>query len=186
MAFEPRWPETPGSIHEGGELGTRWCMRMARLRHPTDCCVRGGRWRGGDGAAGDKLAWNSSESATDGAVLPILHLNGYKIANRRFWHAFSCGARRLIRLRIRTVHVRAMIRRRCISRAAAVFDTMLDRIARFRRRRGQKKRSEKTGAAGVADADYAHAEGMDRARSCGRQAGGGYVARAPGAACGDL
>ena len=45
--------------------------------------VRGRRWRGGDRSAGDGVACLISFSSAkhDGAVLPILHLNGYKISN---------------------------------------------------------------------------------------------------------
>src|SRR5208283_2954531 len=54
-------PETPGSIHEGGELGD------------------------GEAETGPlATSWHSNKflnPATDGAVLPVLHLNGYKIAN---------------------------------------------------------------------------------------------------------
>jgi xylulose-5-phosphate/fructose-6-phosphate phosphoketolase len=113
-------PETPGSIHEGGELGyslshgfgaafdnpdliVTWWWAMARRRR--------GRWR---------RAWHSNKflnPVRDGAVLPILHLNGYKIANptilaripRKSWRCCSraMDGRRML--------WKAMIRRRCIS-----------------------------------------------------------------------
>ena len=78
-------PETPGSIHEGGELGLRAGPRLRRgVRQPRPARVpassatarpRPARWR----RAGTPTS--SSNPARDGAVLPILHLNGYKIAN---------------------------------------------------------------------------------------------------------
>ena len=77
-------PETPGSIHEGGELGYAALARLRRrLRQPrSDRRLRGRRRRGGDRAAGHELALQQvPEPGHDGAVLPILHLNGYKIAN---------------------------------------------------------------------------------------------------------
>jgi xylulose-5-phosphate/fructose-6-phosphate phosphoketolase len=77
-------PETPGSIHEGGELGYSLSHAYgAAFDNPelVVCCVIGdGEAETGPLAA----AWNSNmflDPATDGAVLPVLHLNGYKIAN---------------------------------------------------------------------------------------------------------
>jgi xylulose-5-phosphate/fructose-6-phosphate phosphoketolase len=77
-------PETPGSIHEGGELGYALSHAYgAAFDNPEllVCCVVGdGEAETGPLATG----WHSNKflnPATDGAVLPILHLNGYKIAN---------------------------------------------------------------------------------------------------------
>jgi len=77
-------PETPGSIHEGGELGYALSHAYgAAFDNPSlfVCCVVGdGEAETGPAATG----WHSNKflnPATDGAVLPILHLNGYKIAN---------------------------------------------------------------------------------------------------------
>jgi xylulose-5-phosphate/fructose-6-phosphate phosphoketolase len=77
-------PETPGSIHEGGELGYSLAHAYGAAFDNPDlfvCCVVGdGEAETGPLAAG----WQSPEFCDprrDGAVLPILHLNGYKIAN---------------------------------------------------------------------------------------------------------
>ncbi len=77
-------PETPGSIHEGGELGYALSHAYgAALDNPdlmVACVVGDGEAETGPLAA----AWHSNKflnPARDGAVLPILHLNGYKIAN---------------------------------------------------------------------------------------------------------
>lgn len=77
-------PETPGSIHEGGELGYALVHAFgAAFDNPgllVACVVGDGEAETGPLAA----AWHSNKflnPATDGAVLPILHLNGYKIAN---------------------------------------------------------------------------------------------------------
>ena len=77
-------PETPGSIHEGGELGYVVVHAYGAVFDNPDliaCCVVGdGEAETGPLAA----AWHSNKflnPVTDGAVLPILHLNGYKIAN---------------------------------------------------------------------------------------------------------
>ena len=76
--------ETPGSIHEGGELG--YCLSHAygaAFDNPSlivACVVGDGEAETGPLAT----SWHSNKflnPATDGAVLPILHLNGYKIAN---------------------------------------------------------------------------------------------------------
>jgi xylulose-5-phosphate/fructose-6-phosphate phosphoketolase len=77
-------PETPGSIHEGGELGYALVHAYgAAFDNPAllVCCVVGD----GEAETGPLAAsWHSNKfvnPARDGAVLPILHLNGYKIAN---------------------------------------------------------------------------------------------------------
>ncbi|MFJ8057589.1 phosphoketolase [Streptomyces sp. NPDC096142] len=77
-------PETPGSIHEGGELGYSLAHAYgAAFDHPdllVACVIGDGEAETGPLAA----AWHSNkflDPVHDGAVLPILHLNGYKIAN---------------------------------------------------------------------------------------------------------
>jgi xylulose-5-phosphate/fructose-6-phosphate phosphoketolase len=76
-------PETPGSIHEGGELGYALAHAYGAVFDNPDllaCCVVGD----GEAETGAMAAsWHSNKflnPARDGAVLPILHLNGYKIA----------------------------------------------------------------------------------------------------------
>ncbi|WP_303284766.1 phosphoketolase [Marinobacter sp. SS8-8] len=77
-------PETPGSIHEGGELGYSLSHAYGAVFDNPDliaaCVVGDGEAETGPLAT----AWHSNKflnPAQDGAVLPILHLNGYKIAN---------------------------------------------------------------------------------------------------------
>ena len=77
-------PETPGSIHEGGELGYALVHAYGAAFDNPDlivaCVVGDGEAETGPLAA----SWHSNkflDPAHDGAVLPILHLNGYKIAN---------------------------------------------------------------------------------------------------------
>jgi xylulose-5-phosphate/fructose-6-phosphate phosphoketolase len=77
-------PETPGSINEGGELGYSLAHAYGAAFDNPDllvaCVVGDGEAETGPLAT----AWHSNKflnPATDGAVLPILHLNGYKIAN---------------------------------------------------------------------------------------------------------
>nr|MBC8413038.1 phosphoketolase family protein [bacterium] len=77
-------PETPGSIHEGGELGYAVSHAYGAAFDNPDlivaCVVGDGEAETGPLAA----SWHSNKflnPGRDGAVLPILHLNGYKIAN---------------------------------------------------------------------------------------------------------
>src|SRR6516164_2858668 len=77
-------PETPGSIHEGGELGYSLLHAYGAVFDNPDllavCVVGDGEAETGPLAA----SWHSNkflDAGRDGAVLPVLHLNGYKIAN---------------------------------------------------------------------------------------------------------
>ncbi|EIV63601.1 putative phosphoketolase [Mycobacteroides abscessus subsp. massiliense CCUG 48898 = JCM 15300] len=77
-------PEVPGSIHEGGELGYSLAHAYGAVLDNPDlvavCVVGDGEAETGPLAA----SWHANKflnPATDGVVLPILHLNGYKIAN---------------------------------------------------------------------------------------------------------
>jgi xylulose-5-phosphate/fructose-6-phosphate phosphoketolase len=77
-------PECPGSIHEGGELGYSMSHAFGAVFDNPDlvvACVIGD----GEAETGPlATAWHSNKflnPITDGAVLPILHLNGYKISN---------------------------------------------------------------------------------------------------------
>ena len=127
-------PETPGSIHEGGELGYSLVHAYGAAFDNPDlivaCVVGDGEAETGPLAT----SWHSNKflnPATDGAVLPILHLNGYKIANptvlARIPHAeledlmrgYGYEPFTLEGDDPDTMH----------QQAAAVFDTMLDRIA---------------------------------------------------------
>ncbi|MFE9814317.1 phosphoketolase family protein [Streptomyces sp. NBC_00236] len=77
-------PETPGSIHEGGELGYSLAHAYgAALDHPdllVTCVIGDGEAETGP-LAGSWHANKFLDPVHDGAVLPVLHLNGYKIAN---------------------------------------------------------------------------------------------------------
>jgi xylulose-5-phosphate/fructose-6-phosphate phosphoketolase len=127
-------PETPGSIHEGGELGYSLVHAYGAAFDNPDlivaCVVGDGEAETGPLAT----SWHSNKflnPATDGAVLPILHLNGYKIANptilARIPHAELESLMRGYGYEPFTLEGDdpAVMHQR----AAAVFDTMLDRIA---------------------------------------------------------
>jgi xylulose-5-phosphate/fructose-6-phosphate phosphoketolase len=86
-------PETPGSIHEGGELGYALSHAFGAVFDNPDlvavCVVGDGEAETGPLAA----SWHSNKflnPARDGAVLPILHLNGYKIANPTLLARIPC------------------------------------------------------------------------------------------------
>lgn len=127
-------PETPGSIHEGGELGYSLVHAYgAAFDNPNlivACVVGDGEAETGPLAT----SWHSNKflnPATDGAVLPILHLNGYKIANptilARIPHAELEDLMRGYGYEPFTLEGDdpAVMHQQ----AATVFDTMLDRIA---------------------------------------------------------
>ena len=130
-------PETPGSIHEGGELGYALVARLRRgVRQPgparraassATARPRPGRSR----RAGTRTS--SSNPARDGAVLPILHLNGYKIANPTVLARIPRrrAARAARGLRLRAVLRRGRrARRRCTRRWPRRSTRSLDEIAR--------------------------------------------------------
>jgi xylulose-5-phosphate/fructose-6-phosphate phosphoketolase len=131
-------PEVPGSIHEGGELGYSLMHAYGAAFDNPDlvvaCVVGDGEAETGPLAA----SWSSNvflNPARDGAVLPILHLNGYKIANPT------------VLARIPEADLLALMRGHGYEpfvvagdeptavhqRLAAVLDEALDRIARIQR-----------------------------------------------------
>jgi len=131
-------PETPGSIHEGGELGYSLVHAYgAAFDNPNlivACVVGDGEAETGPLAT----SWHSNKflnPLTDGAVLPILHLNGYKIANptilARIPHAELESLMRGYGYEPFTLEGDdpAVMHQK----AAAVFDTMLDRIAEIQK-----------------------------------------------------
>ena len=141
-------PETPGSINEGGELG--YCLLHAygaAFDNPDliACCVVGD----GEAETGPCAAsWHSNKflnPARDGAVLPVLHLNGYKIANPavlarigdvellELFRGYGYAPRILEGAEPADMH----------QRMAAVLDEMLDEIAAIQRQARQNGNVER-------------------------------------------
>ena len=180
-------PETPGSIHEGGELGYALTHAYgAALDNPdlVVCCVVGD----GEAETGPLAAsWHSNkflDPAGDGAVLPVLHLNGYKIANptvlaripREELDALLRGYGH------RPIHVEGDDPAAVHVRMAEALDEALDAIAAIQA--AARDGGGRGHPARVADDRAAHAEGLDRPEGGGRQAHRGDVALPPGAAGG--
>ena len=131
-------PETPGSIHEGGELGYSLVHAYGAAFDNPDlivACVIGD----GEAETGPlATSWHSNKflnPATDGAVLPILHLNGYKIANptvlARIPHAELENLMRGYGYEPFTIEGDDPVVMH--QQAALVFDTIMDRVGDIRR-----------------------------------------------------
>ena len=132
-------PETPGSINEGGELGYCLLHAYGAVFDNPDllalCVVGDGEAETGPLAA----SWHSNKflnPATDGAVLPILHLNGYKIANPTvlaripYEELDRCSAGTGMADRWSTAPIPVLMHRAM----AAALDGALDEIAAIQRR----------------------------------------------------
>ena len=177
-------PETPGSINEGGELGYSLVHAYgAAFDHPDllVCCVVGD----GEAETGPLAAsWHSNKflnPISDGAVLPILHLNGYKIANPT------------ILARIPEVELRALLEgygyaprfvERVRARGHAPADggdagRGRDRDPRYPASCPRRGRPD---PAPLADDRPAHPQGLDRPGQGRRPAGRGDLPVPPGAA----
>ncbi len=141
-------PETPGSINEGGELGYSLLHAYGAVFDNPDllavCVVGDGEAETGALAA----SWHSNkflDPAQDGAVLPVLHLNGYKIANptvlarigddqlRALLEGYGYAPRFLSGSDPATMH-RAL---------AAMLDEVVDEIASIQRRAREQPGSER-------------------------------------------
>ena len=161
-------PETPGSIHEGGELGYALSHAYgAAFDNPDLARVRASSATARPRPGPLATSWHSNKflnPVTDGAVLPILHLNGYKIANptvlARIPREELDGADGGLR-------PHAVLRRGRRSRPTSTSSSprpstrSLDEIREIQRRgpRGRRHR-----AAALADDRPPDAEGLDRAR----------------------
>ncbi len=177
-------PETPGSIHEGGELGYSLSHAYgAAFDNPAllvACVIGDGEAETGPLATG----WHGNKflnPASDGAVLPILHLNGYKIANPTLF------------ARIEREELQQLLRGYGYQPYFVAGDepaamhqlmaTTLDRVvADIRPDPARGAHARLCGAAALADGGAVHAEGLDRAEGRGRPQDRGHLPRPPGAA----
>ncbi|MFJ9173268.1 phosphoketolase [Streptomyces sp. NPDC102360] len=141
-------PETPGSIHEGGELGYSLAHAYgAALDNPdllVACVIGDGEAETGPLAT----SWHANkflDPAHDGAVLPILHLNGYKIANPTVLARIpDAELDELLRgYGHEPLHVTGDDPLRVHRDLARTMDQALDRIARFQREAREGKRTER-------------------------------------------
>ena len=175
-------PETPGSIHEGGELGYSLSHAYGAAFDNPDlivaCVVGDGEAETGPLAT----SWHSNKflnPAADGAVLPILHLNGYKIANptvlARIGHE---ELEQLFRGYGYTPYfVEGSDPATMHEAMAATLETVIGEIRRIQ----HEARERQSRASALADDRLAHAQGLDRPQGSRRQAHGGLLAFAPGA-----
>ena len=184
-------PETPGSIHEGGELGYALSHAYGAAFDNPDlivaCVVGDGEAETGPLAA----SWHSNKflnPATDGAVLPILHLNGYKIANptvlaRISREELGCLLRGYGYDPLFVEGPRPKGAAEEVHQAmAAALEEAVAEIRRIQKKaRGPGGRAVQTAA--LAHDRAAHPQGLDRAQGSGRQARRRLLAVPPGALC---
>jgi xylulose-5-phosphate/fructose-6-phosphate phosphoketolase len=132
-------PETPGSIHEGGELGYSLVHAAGAVMDNPDliaaCVVGDGEAETGPLAA----SWHSNKFLNprrDGTVLPILHLNGFKIANPTVLARMDKEDLRslLVGYGYEPYFLEGSEPQVMHRRTAEVFDTVFDQIAEIRRR----------------------------------------------------
>ena len=176
-------PETPGSIHEGGELGYSLSHAYGMAFDNPDlivaCVVGDGEAETGPLAT----AWHSNKFINpirDGAVLPILNLNGYKIANPTILSRISHEE-------LEALFVGYGYKPYFVEGSDPAADAPEDGgdagaghrrdPRRCRRRRGESNDADPSA---LADDRAALAQGLDRAEGAGRPQAGGLLAIAPG------
>ena len=178
---------TPGSINEGGELGYSLVHAYGAVFDSPDliaACVIGD----GEAETGAlATSWHSNkflDPVRDGAVLPILHLNGWKIANPTVLARIPDeDLHSLLEGYGYEVHVVAGDEPAAVHQQLAdTLDTVIERIRDIQ----HDARDERVvaGHAALADDRAAHTEGLDRPQGRRRPTRRRHVARAPGAARG--
>ena len=176
-------PETPGSIHEGGELGYSLSHAYGAAFDNPDlivaCVVGDGEAETGPLAT----SWHSNKflnPVRDGAVLPILHLNGYKIANPTVLARISHEELdQLMRGYGYTPHFVEGDDPDDDARADGGHARNSDR--RHSAHPGRRAARRVLETPDLADDRHAHAERLDLSQGDRRQAGGGLLALASGA-----
>ena len=176
-------PETPGSIHEGGELGYALVHAYGAAFDNPDllvCCVVGD----GEAETGPLAAsWHSNkfvDPARDGAVLPVLHLNGYKIANPTVLARIPHDELRA--LLVGYGHEPYFVEGDDPATMHQLMAETLDQVVSDIRRHPGARARRRHRAAALADDRPAHAQGLDRAQGGRRPADGGHLPRPPGPA----
>ena len=176
-------PETPGSIHEGGELGYALSHAFgAAFDNPellVACVVGDGEAETGPLAA----SWHSNKflnPGRDGAVLPILHLNGYKIANPTVLARIP--EEELLDLFSGYGWEPTLVSGGFDGEESLGARALRDRTRRCARRdrRDPARCSRRSRRRAMADAHPSHAEGLDRASGGRRRARRGHLACPPG------
>ena len=180
-------PETPGSIHEGGELGYSLSHAFGAAFDNPDlvvaCVVGDGEAETGPLAT----SWHGHRflnPARDGAVLPILHLNGWKIANPALLARIPDDELDAL-LRgygYQPVYVTGDNPAVMHQEFAAALDGALEEIRAIQDRARSATRRPARAPGELADDRAAHPEGLDRPGRGGRAAGGRNLAGASGAA----
>ena len=159
-------PETPGSIHEGGELGYSLSHAYgAALDNPdliVACVVGDGEAETGPLAT----SWHGNKflnPATAGAVLPILHLNGYKIANPTILARIPRDALEdlFVGYGYKPHFVEGDDPAKMHQLMAATLDTVLDEIAAIQ---NEARGGRLASVPAMADDHPAQPEGLDRAK----------------------
>ncbi len=176
-------PECPGSIHEGGELGYSLSHAFgAAFDNPSlivACVVGDGEAETGPLAT----AWHSNkflDPRGDGAVLPILHLNGYKIANPTLLSRISREElEQLLRGYGWTPHFVSGHEPALMHEAMA--KALDDAIAEIHRIQHAARAEGSHRATPLADDRSRLSQRLDRAGARGREAGGRNLPLAPGA-----
>ena len=158
---------TPGSIHEGGELGYVLAHAFGAAFDNPDLIVAAVV---GDGEAetgplaGSWKGTSFLNPARDGAVLPILHLNGYKIANPTVLGRVERRRRARAASRAtatRSISSKATIRRACTRNSPRRWTPATQRIRAIQT--GARAQQRLLGATALAGDRAAHAQGLDRA-----------------------
>ena len=177
-------PETPGSINEGGELGYALVHAYGAAFDNPDlicaCVVGDGEAETGPLAA----SWHSNKflnPAHDGAVLPILHLNGYKIANPTVIGRMSDDEVKHLFLGYghEPLFVEGDDPAAMHRLMAAALETAFDNIRAIQKAARGRARDER--AAEMADDRAAESQGLDRAERSRWLEGRGLLARPSGA-----
>ena len=176
-------PDTPGSINEGGELGYALVHAYGAVFDNPDliatCVVGDGESETGPLAA----SWHSNKflnPAHDGAVLPILHLNGYKIANPTILGRMSDEEVKHLFLGYgyEPLFVEGDDPQQMHRLMAAALETAFERIRAIQSAARDGSAAET--AANLADDRASQSQGMDRPERGRWPQGRGFLARSPG------